>query len=118
MSRWICLAAGLILGADWLRRSLDAVRGMAKLADLTGPEWDRVPALGAEQPRVSVVVPARNEAAKIEQCLRSLLAQDYSELEVCAVDDRSTDETGSIMDQLQREFAGKLDVIHINELPS
>jgi glycosyltransferase involved in cell wall biosynthesis len=108
----------LILGTDWLRRSLDAVRGMPKLADLTRPEWDRVPVVTGEQPRVSVVVPARNEAVKIEECLRSLLAQDYPELEICAVDDRSTDTTGSIMERLQREFPGKLDVIHINELPS
>ena len=118
MSRWIWLAAGLLLGADWLRRSLDAVRGMAKLADLTRQEWDRVPVLSGELPRVCVVVPARNEAAKIEECLRSLLEQDYPELEICAVDDRSIDETGSIVDRLQREFPGKLDVIHIRELPS
>lgn len=118
MSRWIWLAAGLLLGADWLRRSLDAVRGMAKLADLTRPEWDRVPVLSGELPRVCVVVPARNEAAKIEECLRSLLEQDYPELEICAVDDRSIDETGSIADRLQREFPGKMDVIHIRELPS
>lgn len=118
MSRWIWLAAGLILGADWLRRSLDAVRGMGKLADLTRPEWDRVPVLSGEQPRVFVVVPARNEAAKIEECLRSLLTQDYPEVKICAVDDRSTDLTGSIMDRLQREFPVKLNVIHIDELPS
>lgn len=118
MSRWIWLAVGLILGADWLRRSLDAVRGMEKLADLTRPEWDRVPVLTGEQPRVSVVVPARNEAAKLEECLRSLLTQDYPKLEICAVDDRSSDETGSIMDRLQREYPGNLDVIHVAELPS
>src|SRR5690349_11015656 len=112
------LVAGLILGTDWLRRSLSAIRGMARLADLTGPEWDRLPVLSGEQPRVSVVVPARNEAAKIEECLRSLLAQDYLEVDICAVDDRSTDSTGSIMDRLQSDFPGNLDVIHITELPS
>ena len=118
MSRWIWLAAGLILGTDWLRRSVAAVRGMDTLADLTRPEWDRVPVLSGEQPRVSVVVPARNEATKIEECLRSLLAQDYPELKICAVDDRSSDATASIMDRLQRDAYGKLDVMHIDELPS
>ena len=118
MSRWIWLAAGLLLGADWLRRSIGAVTGMARLADLTRPEWDRPPVLSGELPRVSVVVPARNEGAKVEECLRSLLAQDYPELDICAVDDRSSDATGSIMDRLQTEFPGKLDVIHISELPS
>ena len=118
MSRWVWLAAGLVLGVDWLRRSVAAVRGIARLADLTRPEWNRLPVLRDEQPRVLVVVPARNEAAKIEECLRSLLAQDYPKIEICAVDDRSSDVTGSIMDRLQREFPGKLGVIHVNELPS
>jgi len=117
LSRWVWLAAGLALGVDWLRRSVAAVRGMAKLADLARQEWNRLPVLGDEQPRVSVVVPARNEAAKIEECLLSLLAQDYPKIEICAVDDRSTDATGSIMNQLQRDFSGKLDMIHINVLP-
>jgi len=117
LRRWVWLAAGLALGVDWLRRSVAAVRGMAKLADLARQEWNRLPVLGDEQPRVSVVVPARNEAAKIEECLLSLLAQDYPKIEICAVDDRSTDATGSIMNQLQRDFSGKLDMIHINVLP-
>jgi glycosyltransferase involved in cell wall biosynthesis len=49
--------------------------------------------------------------------LRLLLNQDYPELTVCAVDDRSSDMTGSIMDGLQLEFSEKLRVIHITELP-
>lgn len=118
MSRWIWLASGVVLGADWLRRSLSAVCGMARIADLTRPEWDRTPALLGEQPRVAVIVPARNEADKIEECLRSLLAQDYPAFEVFAVDDRSSDATGSTMDRLHMESSRKLDVIHLTELPS
>jgi cellulose synthase/poly-beta-1,6-N-acetylglucosamine synthase-like glycosyltransferase len=118
VSRWIWLAAGLLLGADWLRRAIGAAIGMGNLADVTRPEWDRFPRLTGAQPRVSVVVPARDEGNNIEQCLRSLLNQDYPEVEICAVDDRSSDDTGAIMDRLQRESPGKLDVIHIGELPS
>ena len=118
MSRWIWLAAGLILGADWLRRSLAAEVGMPKLEDVTRPEWDRLPKLIGNQPSVSVVVPARNESANIEQCLRSLVEQDYPNLEICAVDDRSSDGTESIMNRLQREFPGKLDVLHVTGLPA
>ena len=118
MSRWLCLLAGLILGADWLGRSLAAVVGMGKLEDLTVPEWNRMPFLSGTQPSVTVVVPARNESPKIEQCLRSLLAQDYAQLQICAIDDRSSDSTGKIMDHLQREFPGKLTVVHISELPA
>jgi glycosyltransferase involved in cell wall biosynthesis len=118
VSRWIWLAAGLILGADWLRRSVAASIGMSKLPDVTAPEWDRLLGTSEKQPSVTVVVPARNEGASVEQCLRSLLSQDYSALDVCAVDDRSLDETGRIMDRLQQESPSKLRVIHIAELPA
>src|SRR5258706_3822312 len=60
---------------------------------------DRLPD-PTEWPFVSVVVPARDEAHKIEAGLRSLLASDYPHFEVIAIDDRSRDETGAIMDRL------------------
>jgi chlorobactene glucosyltransferase len=51
-------------------------------------------------PLISIVVPARNEAANVERCVRSLLAQDYPNLEVTAIDDGSTDATPAILAQL------------------
>jgi chlorobactene glucosyltransferase len=48
-----------------------------------------------DPPLVSVIVPARNEAHHIAACVTSLLAQDYSNLEVIVVDDGSTDGTGA-----------------------
>ena len=76
---------------------------------------DRLPD-PASWPRVSVVVPARDEGHKIEEGLKSLLASDYPNFEVIAIDDRSRDDTGAIMDRLA---AGSpfLKVIHITELP-
>jgi cellulose synthase/poly-beta-1,6-N-acetylglucosamine synthase-like glycosyltransferase len=67
-------------------------------------------------PKLSVVVPACNEASTIERAMRSLLALDYPDLEIIAVDDRSTDETGDILDCLA---AGnpRLRVLHIDKLP-
>lgn len=56
-------------------------------------------------PRLSIIVPARNEARQIEQCVRSLLSQAYDDFEVIAVDDRSTDETPQILERLAREDA-------------
>lgn len=50
-------------------------------------------------PRLSVVVPARNEESALEKSLPSLLGQDYPDLEVVLVDDRSTDGTGNILDR-------------------
>jgi chlorobactene glucosyltransferase len=46
---------------------------------------------------VSVIVPARNEAANIERCLRSVFAQDYAALEILAIDDNSVDATPEIL---------------------
>jgi hypothetical protein len=78
---------------------------------------DRAPADGPEPlPCLSVIVPARNEEAAVEEAMRSLLAADYPELEVIAVDDRSTDRTGAILDRLATE-AARLRVVHLRELP-
>ncbi|MCY3682672.1 MAG: glycosyltransferase [Gemmatimonadetes bacterium] len=53
---------------------------------------------------VSVVVPARNEAANIDACLRALAAQTYpaNHLEIIVVDDRSTDDTAARIDKWTR----------------
>ena len=52
-------------------------------------------------PPVTIVVPARNEAASITACLRSLLAQDYDgTLRVILVDDLSSDGTGRLADAI------------------
>jgi chlorobactene glucosyltransferase len=53
-------------------------------------------ARGGGAPRVSVLVPARNEADRIAGTVRSLLAQDYPDFEVVILDDASTDSTASI----------------------
>lgn len=68
-------------------------------------------------PSVSVVVPARDEGHKVEAGLKSLLVSDYPDFEIIAIDDRSRDETGAIMDRLAREGGPRLRVIHIAELP-
>jgi hypothetical protein len=77
-------------------------------------EWDG-PML-ASWPRVSVVVPCRNEARGVEEAMSSLLAQDYPNLEIVAVDDRSEDDTGAILDALAAKDA-RLTVLHVEDLP-
>jgi chlorobactene glucosyltransferase len=57
----------------------------------------------AHAPLISIIVPARNEAANIERCVRSILAQDYPYIEVIAVDDDSTDATPIILADIQDE---------------
>jgi len=60
--------------------------------------------LPSRLPRVSVLVPARNEEVTIEDCLRSLLEQDYPGFEVLVLDDQSTDNTAAILQRLAAEY--------------
>src|SRR5919199_1464571 len=54
-------------------------------------------------PFVSVIVPARNEEDYIERCLLSLLCQDYPNFEEIAVDDNSSDNTFTIMQDIKNK---------------
>src|SRR5208282_593933 len=101
---WI---AGIILALAWFSRIVDAALGMPNVVDVSRPQWDRTPVSAAGNPRVSIIVPARNEEETIERALRSLLALDYDNYEVIAVDDRSDDSTGEIMERV----AGSWEVI-------
>ncbi len=74
------------------------------------------PFTGSPTPRVSVIIAARNEARKIEQGLRSVLAQDYPNIEFIVVDDRSTDETGGILDRIASKEP-RLHVVHVTDFP-
>src|SRR5580700_4772233 len=98
---WI---AGMILALAWFSRIVDAARGMPSIVDVSRPEWNRNPVAAAGNPRVSIIVPARNEEETIERALRSLLALDYDSYEVIAVNDRSTDSTGAIMDRIAESW--------------
>jgi len=76
-----------------------------------------LPSLPAiHSPRVSVLIPARNEAGSITACVTSLLSQEYPNIEVLALDDASTDGTGHLLDTLKRQFP-QLRVIHSAEEP-
>ncbi|MGE5083396.1 MAG: glycosyltransferase [Acidobacteriota bacterium] len=97
---WI---AGMILALAWASRIVDAALGMPSVADVSRSEWDRNPVLASGNPRVSIIVPARNEEESVEQCLRSLLSLHYDNYEVIAVNDRSTDRTGEIMERIMHD---------------
>jgi chlorobactene glucosyltransferase len=68
---------------------------------LTVRRFDQYP-VAKNFPRVSVLVPARNEECNIEACVASLLAQDYPDFEVIVLDDHSTDNTPRILNRLAR----------------
>ncbi len=74
--------------------------------------------LAGEQPHVTIIVPARNEARNIHRCVASLLAQSYPNYDVVVVDDGSTDATPQILTEMQRGPGGaRLRVIRAGELP-
>ncbi len=128
----------LFLGAVWLSRVAIVWINRKSVADISAPEYEvsgKIPTPPNEggmghpdsqgaMPRVSIIVPARNEAEHIEAALVSLLQLDYPDYEVIAVDDRSDDATGAIMDRVNSEWRERgeashhrLKVIHVSELP-
>jgi glycosyltransferase involved in cell wall biosynthesis len=102
------------VGVAWVWRAADVAFGLPGIPDLGTGDRSRAP-VGA--PTLTVIVPARNEAKDIRECLESLVRQDYPAMQVVAVNDRSTDATGAIMDALAAEWPGRLRVVHVTELP-
>lgn len=106
-------AAALLASGVWLWHLLQWLRhrrGLLRLID----QPDEPPPDG--WPTLAALFAARDEARTVGPAARSLLAQDYPALRVVAVDDRSEDATGDILDELA-EQDGRLRVIHITELP-
>lgn len=66
-------------------------------------------------PMVSVILPARNEEHNIRRCLHTLLGQDYPNLEIIVIDDRSEDRTADIVEEYARRDA-RVILIHNSEL--
>ena len=67
-------------------------------------------------PSISVVFAARDEEEEIGDAIEALLAQDYPGLEVIAVNDRSSDATGRIIDQMAK-IDSRLRAVHVDTLP-
>ncbi len=62
-------------------------------------------------PKVSIMVPARNEEKCVKECVESLLLLNYPNFEVIVLDDNSTDRTPIILNELQQRFPTKLTVV-------
>jgi cellulose synthase/poly-beta-1,6-N-acetylglucosamine synthase-like glycosyltransferase len=88
-----------------LRRVIHAVPAVRELSVPPPARW----------PRVSLIMPARNEERTLEPALRSRLRETYPELELILVNDRSTDATGSVADALARTEP-RLQVVHVDSL--
>jgi len=115
LSPWqtACLAAyALVVAVSFLRVVVCAweVR-RTRFLSTESPKagWDTVPL-------VSIMVPAKDEAESIQDCLRSLMRQDYRRFEILVVDDRSTDATPHIVQQLAAEDP-RVRLIRVFDLP-
>jgi hypothetical protein len=101
-----------VVAVIWAVQSVRAAIGMMRL-----PRLERIPPLAIEAcPRISIIFAARDESEKLPAALQTMLSLDYPDYEVIAVNDRSADSTGRIMD----DFAARnprLRVIHISSLP-
>lgn len=97
----------------WLFVLIDATLGMRKLESLEDVQ------LGSDlkAPLVSIIVAAKNEAKDIEASIQSQLNQTYQNIEWIVVNDRSTDETGHLIDKLSHNN-NRVRVIHITQLPT
>jgi GT2 family glycosyltransferase len=102
------------LALAWLWKAITAARGLPRIPNLLEPKFDLEP---AGTPSIVVIVPARNEEQALPASLASLLAQDYNNLRIIAVDDRSTDSTGTIIDALANHHPNRLRALHVADLP-
>ena len=100
-----------LVALTWASRALAALRGLPSIPNLLLPQHDLTP---PNSPRLTVIVPACNEQRDLPACLHSLLAQDYPNLRILAVNDRSTDQTGPVLDAIHDP---RLEALHITTLP-
>jgi glycosyltransferase involved in cell wall biosynthesis len=115
----LAIVLAWLIALAWTRVTLTALHHLPRIPNLLDPRYDHQPAPTPATPNITVIVPARNEAASIEATLRSLLSQTIP-VDIVAIDDRSTDQTGVIMDRIAAEPQppGKsLTILHVETLP-
>jgi cellulose synthase/poly-beta-1,6-N-acetylglucosamine synthase-like glycosyltransferase len=68
--------------------------------------------LPAYPPKVTILIPAKDEGEGIRRCLDAVLAQDYPNFDIVTIDDRSEDDTGAVMDEIAASDS-RVRAIHI-----
>jgi len=105
---WLAVAT-LVLVAGLTLEFARGNRLVRKLRDVP-------PFTGQSAPRVSIVVAARDESRGIQEALQSALRQNYPQLELIVVNDRSTDSTGAILERMAAHNP-RLRTLSISSLP-
>jgi cellulose synthase/poly-beta-1,6-N-acetylglucosamine synthase-like glycosyltransferase len=107
---WLVLLGAICV--VWLLRHGQIAKYQRRESPLESAAYDGPP---GNPPRLSVLVAAKDEEENIESCVRSMLAQDYPNFQLIAIDDRSADRTGEILDRVAAEDR-RLTVVHVQEL--
>lgn len=106
---YVCLAV-----LPWAGFALSLIFIYQRLSRLSRP----IRPLPANPPHVTILIPAKDEGEAVRECLDRVLALDYPNFDVIAINDRSTDNTGAIFDEYAVKYPGKFAVEHIRELPA
>ena len=91
---YILIAILIGVSATWIA----LIKSMLKTFN-ESPFLDKFEKKEHEKPKVSIILPARNEEKFIEKCLDSLVEQDYDDYEIIAINDSSNDSTGDIIEK-------------------
>lgn len=67
-------------------------------------------------PLISILIPARDEEANIERCLKSLQKQDYPNFEILVLDDNSSDNTANLVERIATTD-GRIQLVRDKPLP-
>jgi hypothetical protein len=109
---WVCIGVAALGCLYWLLSTVLVLRTIWHV-----PVLERLRPVEPEHwPKLSVIIPACNEAEHIEAATRSRLNDGYPNLEIILIDDRSDDGTGEIIDRLAEQDS-RVRALHMSELP-
>jgi glycosyltransferase involved in cell wall biosynthesis len=94
---FISLMAGIFF--TWVYFLLSMIKSIKE-----SPRLERIKNIKNTFPRVSIILPARNEERYIRRCIDSLIKQDYPDFEIVLVNDESSDKTLEIMNEYQNSY--------------